>query len=225
LIENRLRLELTPSEIILLRADEFVAAASALDTINMIGKFDLLHKPGKVQARGLSQMLFSAALLAAERMGQLRLEIGSPKGLFSFFSSPTAIAFAANNTNSWPEGSLENRIVQAVQGRGQLPVAQTVYEVLEYNDSRYFNLTPELVKEALAFRNLLIKEQNTQLLIVKTTRYHLPESTMQLVAAQPVEPVRQLIEDTRRNDARLWKLLQTAIEKGMEKRMDNSPSD
>jgi len=225
LVENRLGLELTPSEIILLRADEFVPAASALDSINMIGKFDLLHRPGKVQARGLSQMLFSTALLAAERTGHLRLEIGSPKGILGFFSGPTVIAFATNGTKVWPESSLENRIVRAVQHKGQLTVAQIVYEVLEYDDSRYFSLAPELVKNALAARNLLVKEQNTQFLIIKTISYYLPESTMHLVAAQPVEPIRHLIEDTRQNDGRLWKLLQAAIEKGMEKRMDNSPSD
>jgi len=220
-----MKLALTPSELILLRADEFVPAASALDSINMIGKFDLLHKPGKVQARASSQMLFSAALLAAEQSGHLRLEIASAKGILGFFSSPTIIAFAANGTTGWPESSLENRVIRAVQRQGQLTVAQIVYEVLEYDDSRYFNLAPELVKKALAARDLLLKEQNTQFLIVKTTSYYLPESTFQLVAAQPVEPVRQLINDSRRNDYRLWKLLQGAIEKGMEKRMDKSPSE
>ncbi len=225
MIENIVGVFLTPSEQLLLRADEFVPAASALHSINMIGSVELLHRQGKVQARRLSYELISAALLAAQQNNNLNLAIGKPGGLAGLASLPGLIAKPTGAESTWPKGTLESRLVALVQNHGLIKVHRLVYEVLGRDYYRYFNLAPELVMEGLATRDLLNREQTSPMLVFQRHYYSLPDRTRLLVAGQSVASVKTLLSDYWQDNPRLWKLLQAAIKKGMESRMDNSPSD
>jgi len=224
LIMELIKTNFTPSELIFLRADEFVPAAGMLDSINMIGAFELIHKPGKVQARAMSHTLLSAAILAANQMGNIKLEIGVQGGLLGLFGPTLKATSVWDGLVNWPEGSLESKLVRIVQRNSPMKISKLVYELLDHNDSRYVNLAPEMVREGMATRKLLIKETSSFLMAFKTDQYYLPQQINQLAAAQSMAAVQQLLQETEKANRVLWKMLQNGIKKGMEMREDKIAS-
>jgi hypothetical protein len=216
---------LTPSELVFLHADQFVKAAGMLDAINIIGRVELLHKQASVQAMGLSRVLLTTALLAAAQSGDVSLQIGHLPGLLAFLQGDTVLVSPATGPDQWPKGSLEQRFIQATRRAGTINLSRLVYEVLERKDVQYYHLASDLVKAGLAERNLLIREQRSMLLVLKTTSYRLPDATRRLADSLPLQPVQQLLWQTEQNDPRFWRLLQKAIEKGTQQRKDDSPTE
>jgi hypothetical protein len=190
----------------------------------MNGAFDLMHKPGKVQARAFSHTLLSAAILAANQMGNIKLEIGVQGGLLGLFGPTLKATSVWDGLVNWPEGSLENKLVKIVQRNSPMKISKLVYELLDRNDSRYFSLAPEVVREGMATRKLLIKETSSFLMAFKSDHYYLPQQISELAAAQSVAAVHQLLQDSEKGDRVLWKMLQNGIKKGIEMREDKIAS-
>ena len=82
-----------------------------------------------------------------------------------------------------------------------------------------------LVKRGLAGRGLLDSRVETHLKIFKNTVYTLPETTLQLALAQPLQPLQQLMAWYVQNRPEVWKALNDQIKRGIDARQEKTDSD
>ena len=207
---------LAPSEIVLLHADEFAPAAGALDA-----KMDYLHMEGKAQAKGLGRALFTGAFLGMEQAGALRLESRAKKAMFGRRSVPALFAEGAGGPVPWPEGSLEARIAQTLQG-GAAEVGEIVYRLLGKDSTVHYNLAPDLAQAGLAGRGVLEAEETQHMKILSRRRYRLPDAARGPPATFPAGPVSQLLDATERGRPEIWKMLRDAIDSGGARRQKSN---
>jgi hypothetical protein len=203
---------LAPSEIVLLHADEFAPAAGALDA-----KMDYLHKEGKAQAKGLGRVLLTAAFLGMEQAGALRLESRAKKTLFGLRTVPALLAEGTGAPAAWPEGSLEARIAQALQG-GAAEVSAIVYRLLGKDSNAHYNLAPDLAQAGLAGRGVLEVEKTQHMKILSGQRFRLPDAARGLLVEFPAGSVRQALDATEQGRPELWQALRDAIDSGVARR-------
>jgi hypothetical protein len=203
---------LAPSEVVLLHADEFAPPAGALDA-----KMDYLHEEGKAQAKGLGRALFTAAFLGMEQAGALRLESRPKKTLFGLRTVPALFAERAGAPAAWPEGSLEARIVQTLQG-GAGEVGAIVYRLLGDDSTAHYNLAPDLAQAGLGGRGVLEVEKTQHMKILSAQRFRLPDAARGLLVEFPTGGVRQALDATEQGRPELWKALRDAIDSGVARR-------
>jgi hypothetical protein len=206
---------LTPSETVLLYADQFAPVKAA-----MTGE-DLLLREGKVASDQLSKALLAAALLANERLGSVRLEIKIKSSLFGLLKRRRLVAAPLPATSTWPEGTLEAS-VHSHLGAGERTVRDLVYRMLEGDSAVPGLLAPGLVKRGLGARGLL-ESKATKVLKVFTASTWVPAPGLDsLAAAQNSDEARELLRACETERPEVWEMLNKDIAAAIGNRTESS---
>jgi hypothetical protein len=213
----------TPSELVLLKGNEFVDKGRPFDTLTLISNGQA------VRQKALVQCVIAAAILASEQHRDIRLEVREKKVLFglakprTLYIEPTGAAF------DWPEGTIEASIPVLAKSlkdkKGTNEVRNLVYSWLGQDSSNPFHHAIAKVHAGLGKRNLLEKVEKKVLVILKSTAFAFPESTGALLANQPVGPVKNLLESCEIARPEVWKLLNDQILKAINSRVEQDTSD
>jgi hypothetical protein len=182
---------LTPSELVYLNGEKFVAKAGIFNATR------LMHMDYPVGAAPMAQAVIAAAFLTLEQQATLRLEIRQKKVLFGLASSKALYADAVGQMAAWPAYTIESALpglaYQLAGNNAQNEVHSILYAWLGQDVGSPFEEVFNRIKAGLAARGLLETRQETHLKIFKSTVYVLPEGTRQLAAVQPLQPVQQLM--------------------------------
>jgi hypothetical protein len=213
----------TPSELVLLRAPEFIPAGGVLD------KTKLFDSEVAVSTKGLARTAIAVALFANEQAGAIGLFARQKNALLGLTKRTLPYADPANTTVQWPSPCLETSVKALAEtwfaNKGQNDVATLVYRLQPKDVPNPWAALIEMLMHSLAARGLLQTEQKKQLGIFKSTHYILPPSTADLAARLPGSPIQQWLADSARTRPELHKLLLDQIEQGLKQRVEQTPSD
>lgn len=209
---------LSPSELVLLCGDAFV------DKGGMLDKVALLDGQKEVSAKQLAHALLATALLANEEAGALHLEARPKKALFGLRTVTSLFAVPVSASVEWPAGSLEARILDAASRRKEPEVVDVLVDVMiEDSPSPRLYLVQQ-ISAALAARGLLEVVTQKKLKIFSVNSFRLPEATAAQAAAQPVEPLKQLLARCERERPQVWKLMTDHINSAVTRRTEQRDS-
>ncbi|UCF67059.1 MAG: hypothetical protein JSV80_14945 [Acidobacteriota bacterium] len=207
---------LTPSEVVFLHGDEFARKAT-------LGKLPLLHTETTVSAAELGRTILLTAFLAAEQAGEVTFETREERKLLGLRRVETLLAMPAAVAGSWPEQSLEaafSKLTRQLADQGKNDVRTIVYEWLGEDSGVPWREVVEKLKGAMAARGLLEARKEKKMRVFSVTHYSLPEATAALRQQITLEPVRKLIEDCRQGRPRVFRLLETQLNKAIRARTD-----
>lgn len=208
---------LTPSELVLLNGERFAKKV-------MLGNVKLLHSDASVSVAQLGQAILAAAFLANEGLGAVRLEKRKKKAMFGLRKVDSLYVLTGVKDITWPAPSLESDILSLVphsqedQERGE--VSNIIYAWLREDSGSPWGSAIELVKSNMASRGMLDKIEEKKLKILTTTRYELPQGTMELGAQYPVDSVESLLKSCESGRPDLWKLLTDQIKSAIKSRTE-----
>ncbi len=213
---------LTPSELVMLNGEKFAKKV-------MMGNIQLLHMDASVSYSQLGESMLSAGVLAAESSGNLKFDIRTEKAMLGIRKVKVLAGLPGSNPNDWPAYSLESQLVEIAErlindGKGAR-VSELIYTWLREDSASPWQSAVKLVQFGLAERGLLEAEETTRLKVFTTVNYSLPESTAELAAQIPIEPVRNLIQDCELNRKQVWELLLKEIKKGIKQRTEQDDMD
>jgi hypothetical protein len=210
---------LTPSELVLLNGELFAKKV-------MLGNMQLLHTDASVSISQLAQAILTAAVLADEASGNLRLEIRQEKAMFGLRKVKNLYANPTPHETEWPQYSLESQLPKIAERfkneDDSHQVSNLIYAWLRQDSSSPWQSTIEMVKSGLAERSLLEKTEQTKLKILTVVNYSLPESTALLAKQMSVEPVKQLLAKCENNRQDIWELLVKEIKKAIKDRTEQN---
>jgi len=213
----------TPSELILLRGDEFAPKAG------LVNATKLLQGDLKVSVRDLARAITAGTLLANERVGVLRLEVRSKKALLGLAQTTVCVAEPPGSSYAWPPATLEARVLpiaaQLRQTRGQCDIYMLVYTLLERDSGDPWSALVEMVKAGLAQRGLLAANEKKTLGIFRSVEYSLPSNTAALAAGQSAGSVQRMLAESEHTRPDLHKRLLSEIDKAIKRRVEQSDDD
>ena len=216
---------LAPSELILLHGDKSGRTSSG--ALKLGGWVRVVNKNTDAQARELGRPVLAAAFLAVEQAGAVQLEVRRQQALFGLLVSDKLYVVPGEGATSWPSRSFESELrgiaerLQSKSDKGHNHVSEIVYEWMRR--ARGVGSFPwaalgRLVRDGLAYRELLQKERNPGLKGFSAGKsYVLPAETAAMVTQQSLEPVRELLATCRRTRPEVWDLLIKGINKGIGK--------
>jgi hypothetical protein len=218
---------LTPSELILLNGVQFARAVYG----TYFGNVEIPHshlgdphyKSIQVSATQLVLTMLSAAFLANEQIGAIRLEIRQRKVFFGLGTVNELFAVPGDNVVVWSDRSIESEVrplAERLLADGKRNrVSTIVYVWLTKDSNNPWQFAAGLVKEELAARGYLNKVSKTKLKIFTSTYYVLAKSTTSIIAHQPLQSVWQLLAACQRTRSEIWELLVKEIRQGMRERL------
>ncbi|HWI64715.1 MAG TPA: DUF4339 domain-containing protein [Symbiobacteriaceae bacterium] len=208
---------LTPSEVVLLHADQFVGEGTLLKG----GNWTSLTTGAKVGYMELTQTLLTAALLANEQAGAVRLRMQPKKAMLGLKSTNVALVEYVQDA-VWPEGTLEWIAVEGM--RGQKPrEAEDLFTGMLLMDSTYpHTLAGNIACVGLEKRGLLSTEEKKKLLIVSVMNFKVTDETRAAMAACPPPAVRQLLDQCRQSRPDLFQALADAAKAALGNRREYS---
>lgn len=209
---------MTPSELVLLRGEQFAPPGSLVD------KVTLLHNGQEVSAKTLARVVFAIAILANEQAGVLRLQPGTRKGLFGLAETPVLWLEPVSASAQWPAGTLEAQIQALATKKGANDLYTIVHAALLHDYANPWASALDLVKAGLARRGLLQAQEKKQFLAASRVIYTLPPATAQLAAQQSAAPLQNWLVESERQRPALHKLLLAEIDKALKKRLEQSTS-
>jgi len=213
---------LTASEMVFLHGEKFASKAGLLN------KQKLIHLDQEVSRPELVTSIVAAALLASQDAGAIRLEVRQKKALLGLAKVTTLYAEPLQPID-FPSGSLEAKFFELATeyklNKDQNEIWRLVYAWLIHDVDSPWSEAIDRIQSGLGKRQLLDVIQEKKLKIFTTTRYELPESTRDLAASQPVEPVQKLLADCRTYHPEVWDLLVKQIKQGIEKRIKHDTTD
>jgi hypothetical protein len=213
---------LAPSELVLLHGDQFAKKV-------MLGNVQLLHSDTSVSAAQLGQSILVAGFLAAEAVGNLRLEVRQGKAMLGLRKVKNLYANPTPHPIQWPDNSLEAQLpaladqLKADQENHQ--VSRLIYTWLEEDSGSPWQSAIDLVKSRLADRGLLNRIEEKKLKLITVTNYTLPESTASLAAQHSIEPIKQMLSSCERSRGDIWDLLVKSIKKAISDRTEQDDFD
>lgn len=208
-------LSFTPSEYILLNADRYVPAAKDKNGHN------LLCSEGYVDGNALAATLLVAAILTCEAEKALEIQFGQSKRLFHSDTISHILLRPGGQVPNWNGYTLENSV---------LFIAGQLFSMQDVNTAR--NVTNELIREdceepwkkivetvewGLASSNWLIPVEG-EAAAAFSTPFICPAKVRDLALAQPEEPVKNLLNDCKRDRPDLWKALFNEVNQGIRDR-------
>lgn len=212
---------LTPSELVFLNGELFAKKV-------LVGNIDLLHSNGKVSLAQLGQAILTAAFLACEAAGVLRLEVRERKAMLGLRKVRKLCAVPAEPRENLPEHSLEasfyNLAIHLAQ-KNKNDIYSMVYTWLGQDATAPWNTALELLKAGMAKRGMLDASEQKKLKIFTVTQYSLPERTARLAKGQSVEKVKAMLENCERSRPEIWKMLESNIKKAISARTESSDID
>ncbi|MDF2630796.1 MAG: hypothetical protein K0R39_4627, partial [Symbiobacteriaceae bacterium] len=136
---------ITPSEVVLLHANQFAPEGTMLKG----GSWTSLTTGAKVGYMELTAALLSAALLANEQAGVVRLRMQPKKAMFGLKTANVVMVDWVQDGPEWPAGTLEWMVVEGM--RGQEPrEAANLFTGLLLTDSTY----PHILAVNIVLANL-----------------------------------------------------------------------
>ena len=212
---------ISPSELVLLNGDQFAKKV-------MMGNIKLLNSEASVSVSQLGQAILAAAVLAAEAVGNLELEIRQEKAMFGLRKVKNLYANPTPTPVEWPKYSLEAQLPPIAErfknDQESNEVSNLIYSWLRQDSSSPWQSTIEMVKSGLAERGLLDTSEETKLKVFTVTDYSLPQDTALLAAEQPVEPVKQLLANCENDRREIWDLLVKQIKSAIKARTEQDDS-
>lgn len=213
---------LTASEQVFLQGEKFAGKGGLLN------KYKLMHNGVEVSLSELVTNLVTAAFLASEQAGAIRLEVRKKKALLGLTTTTNIYAEPLQPVD-FPPGSLEAQIYELAlefkQMKDQNEVWKLVYAWLRKDVGAPWSKAVEFIQVGLGQRQLVEVIEEKKLKIFTSTRYELPESTRLLAASLPTEPVQQLLAECRTNRPEVWALLVKQIKQGIDNRKERDDSD
>jgi hypothetical protein len=211
--------QFAPSELVLLNGEKFAKKV-------MAGNIQLLHNQEKVSVAQLGQAMLTAAFLASERAGNIRLETRQKKAMLGLRKVTNLYAIPVSATPAWPEHSFEAQIYSLADRLGQHnEVNDIIYAWLGQDSGNPWNSAIELVKEGMAERGLLERTEEKKLKIFTSVKHELPQSTATQAAQEPIASIRQLLVENERDRREVWDLLAKQIKKGIKDRTEKQDMD
>ena len=203
-----------PSEIVLLHGDRFAGEGGMLK-----GKEELLASEKKVSIEELAASVLSAVVLAHEEAGSIRLEARSKKVLFGLMSRRTLYAGRGAADAQWPEGSLEAQLRAFLRG-DSMEVDDLLHALLLEDVPYPPHEVLDRVKQGLAVRGLLRREEVKRMKIFTAHVYRLAEGTEERLRAETPDAVRGLLDGCQRSRPELWQLLQKHVGSALARRKE-----
>ena len=208
---------LSPSEVVLLRCDQFASKAKWESD-------GLLHLEIKYFP-GLAQAMLTTAFLANEQVGALRLEVRQKKARLGLGQAQVLFAEPVG-TSGWPAHSPEAELcaiaAQLKANTGNNEVANVVYAWLKVDFMYPAMVVVEAVKSGLAERGLLqVINKQVKMFLVRKVNAHghvLLPATAALAAQQPVATIQQLLAETERDRPEVWRSLVDGIMEALRRR-------
>jgi hypothetical protein len=214
---------LTPSEWVYLNGEKFASKSGVFN------KTRLVHADLSVSQAQLAQAALAAAFLTLEQQGTLRLDVRQKKVLFGLASSKALFADSTGPAAAWPAQTLESALpglaYQLAMDKNKNEIDTILYVWLGHDSGSPFEEVFDRIKWGLASRGLLETHQETHLKIFKSTVFTCPETTSQLAAAQPPQPVQQLLDQCQQTRPEVWKMLNDGIKRGITLRQEKTDTD
>lgn len=212
-----------PSELALLRAEDFVKPGGMLDNTRT------LNGAADVSTRGLARVLLVVAILAGEQAGGLRLAVRQKRALFGLSRSSALFADPTGSPVQWPAHSLEESISALAERlraeKGQNDVCKIVYTLVQRDAANPWAKLIEMVTSGLTQRGLLQMREKKQMVVFRVAQVELPQSTADLAGSQPVAPIQQWLRESESQRPELHSLLMDQIERGLKQRVEQTSLD
>ena len=213
----------TPSEVVILNGEHFAPSASVFN------KYEVLASGQGVNANKLAVAAWSAALLANEQYGLIRLTPSVNSTLFGLVKTPTLLVEPTGVQPGWPAGTLEADLLQVasrLQTTRQNNLHMIVYSWLGSDYGAPFQMViKEIGARAGATRPDAGDGRPKPLGIFKYKKLVLPDSTRPLIAGQSIAPVQQMLQQCEQFRPDVWKVMQKNIDKAISQRTEQTDSD
>lgn len=193
-----------PSELVVLFGDRFTPEAGMLAS-----KEEVLTSGVKVNAEKLMSAAVAAAVWAAHRAGAVRLEMRQGKALFGLVKTQKLHVAPGAGTSPFPAHTLESAIVRGAQSAPQLQAMLQGWIGAEVMDvpARVLGM----IKDGMAERGLLDREQRKTMMVFTTTGYTLPDTSRAAAERASLDAVQSLLRDAER-EPELAKAVQKDID-------------
>ncbi|KAF0109658.1 MAG: Uncharacterized protein FD147_2131 [Chloroflexi bacterium] len=206
----------TPSEFILLHGDKFAPEAKNKES------HQLLCSDGMVNGSYLASMIIAAAILANEEEGALSIEVKhQKKNVFSSKQTSHVYIRPVGQPPNWSGYTLESAILftagQFFAVQGEYNVYNVVFSLLMEDHKDPWQKIIEIVEWGLASSNWLMPVEGDAASAFLTP-FICPERVRELAFAQPLEPVRQLITNCKRNTPEVWNTMLAEIDQAFKDR-------
>lgn len=213
---------LSPSELVLLNGDQFAKKV-------MMGNIQLLHTDASVSISQLAKAILAAAVLAAESVGNLQLEVQTGKAMLGLRKVKKLCGNPSFNPIDWPEFSLEAqlpKIAERLENEGENhQISDLIYIWLRQDSSSPSQSAIELVKSGLAERGMLEAAEQTRMKVFTVVKYSLPDSTASLASQYTIEQIRKVLADCESNRKDIWDLLLKEIKRAFKQRTEQDDMD
>jgi hypothetical protein len=195
---------LAPSELVVLFGDRFTPEAGMLAS-----KEEVLTSGARVNSEKLMNAAVAAAVWAAHRAGAVRLEMRQGKALFGLVKTQKLHVAPGSGASPFPAHTLESAIVQAAQSAPALQALLQGWIGTEVTDvpARVLGM----IKDGMAQRGLLEREQRKTMMVFTTTAYTLPDATKAAAERASLDAVQSLLRDAER-EPELAKAVQKDID-------------
>jgi hypothetical protein len=203
---------LTPSEIVMLHGEKFIRKTRFTSV-------KLPHKDAKVAIDDLIQTMLSAAILANEQVGVLKLVAGHKKVLGR--QRDTLYVRLVGPIPDWPANSIEAKMCEQATlllsdvGR---EAHGLIYAWLEQHYRNIWYGVFYRVRRILVDRGLLETVNIRKFGILPATDYALSASARELVEQHPIEPTMYLLAECEGERPQVWKMLWDHIKHGFVRR-------
>ncbi len=199
----------TPSELIFLNGDKFAPESSKGD------HFQLLTSDIVVSGPYLVNMMVAAAVLANEQMGALQLELNKEKGLLGLGSARNLLVTAVGQPPNWPGYTLEAAIPYLASQIGPYRGRNTLYAILlnvvTEDIPHYWKKIIEMVEWGLASSNWLMPVEGNAASAFSIP-FICPAKVKELATQQPLDPLRKLLSECKKNRPEVWTVMMSEIE-------------
>jgi len=212
---------LSPSELLYLRADNFVASAGAFNSEKVMGT------EVKVKGPELAKLIFATAFAALQQAGHVRLQTGNRKALLGLRSPDTIFLVPTGLPGQWPEGSYEDKFLAMAQSLApseKNTVDQLVYQAMENDNTLPWQQVFIPLRRSLGQRGVLGTEEKKTLML-KTKHYALSPEARSAIAAMDISGIQNTLSTIRSAQPEVWETLNKEIKIGIDRRQEASDND
>jgi hypothetical protein len=194
-----------PSELVILFGDRFAPEAGMLAS-----KEEVMTSGVKVSSEQLMNAAIKAALYAVHRSGAGRLQLRAGKALFGLMNTQKVFLLQGTGTASFPAGSLEAFLLEAVVLENEVDAVLRTYIGEEVSNPPQRALG--LMKRGMSERGLLEAEMKKTMMVFTTIDYALPAATRMAAEAQGYGEVQALLREMEQREPELDRAVQKEID-------------
>lgn len=199
---------LTPSELVWIYADRFAGG-------RFLDNYYLPHLDARVSASQLIQAIIATAFLVNEKNGILRLETSEGRWFFNLFSSANLHVLPGTVDNPWPPRSIEYALRyfdDRLTADGKVTgVPEIVTLWLGTNVPDPLKLTMRRIERCIYVWEKYDRHGLREPVSAPITEFSISNEALSIAANQPIEPIRQLLQECETHRKTVWKKLTTGI--------------